>query len=81
MFPRRRIAVFIDGCFWHGCPDHFVAPKSNIDYWDPKIQRNRDRDLATNAALASAGWLVLRFWAHDRPEDIAANIAENLRGR
>ena len=56
VFTRARVAVFIDGCYWHGCPDHYIEPASNVEYWRPKIARNRERDTETTAALADAGW-------------------------
>jgi DNA mismatch endonuclease (patch repair protein) len=61
----KKIAVFIDGCFWHGCPKHFRKPKSNRAYWLPKIKRNKARDLKYSAALRRAGWKVLRVWEHE----------------
>lgn len=69
------VAVFIDGCFWHSCPEHSAAPTTNADYWDPKLARNRQRDAENTAALQSAGWLVIRAWAQTPPEDIAAQVA------
>ena len=57
VFTRARVAVFIDGCFWHSCPVHGRVPKSNVDYWMPKLGRNRQRDQEVNAALRGAGWL------------------------
>lgn len=74
VFTRARLAVFIDGCFWHGCPEHFVSPKSNADYWVPKIETNRRRDLDTTAQLESEGWTVLRYWEHDDPQSVAEAI-------
>ncbi|PPF75630.1 very short patch repair endonuclease [Pseudoclavibacter sp. Z016] len=74
VFTRRRVAVFVDGCFWHGCPLHAVMPKSNVDYWGPKLQRNQERDQATNSHLRETGWLVLRFWEHENPDDVAGVI-------
>ena len=79
VFTRRRIAVFIDGCFWHGCPQHFVAPKVNADYWGPKIARNRERDLDTTWRLEADGWQVLRFWEHERPSQVAERIEAVVR--
>ncbi|WP_164234104.1 very short patch repair endonuclease [Microbacterium hydrocarbonoxydans] len=76
VFTRLHIAVFIDGCFWHSCPFHAVSPKQNSDYWLPKLQRNAERDRETDALLADAGWLVLRFWEHESPEDVASEIVE-----
>jgi DNA mismatch endonuclease, patch repair protein len=78
VFTARHIAVFIDGCYWHGCPAHYVASKSNRDYWDDKIAGNIARDSETTAALSNAGWTVLRYWSHDRPEDIAGSIQEHV---
>lgn len=65
VFRPTRVAVFVDGCFWHGCPTHFVPPKTNPGYWREKIGRNVQRDRDTDARLADAGWLVIRFWEHD----------------
>lgn len=71
VFNRRRIVVFIDGCFWHGCPVHAVQPKSNTTYWGPKLARNRERDLEVTAALLNRGWTVLRFWEHEPADSVA----------
>lgn len=78
VFTKRRVAVFIDGCFWHGCPRHATLPKRNSDYWLPKLERNIARDAETNVALADAGWRVLRFWEHESPEHVARSIAEQV---
>lgn len=64
VFPRFRLAVFIDGCFWHGCPAHGSAPKTNADFWSAKIERNRERDSETDRILEAEGWTVLRIWEH-----------------
>lgn len=61
-FPDLRVAVFVDGCFWHGCPEHYVAPTTNAAFWKRKIQRNRANDRSQTARLREAGWVVLRFW-------------------
>ena len=74
VFTRRKIAVFIDGCFWHGCPDHYVIPKTNVHYWSPKIETNLARDADTSAQLREAGWTVLRFWEHQAAADVAALV-------
>jgi DNA mismatch endonuclease (patch repair protein) len=74
VFTRARIAVFIDGCYWHGCPDHYIEPKRNVDYWRPKIERNRERDAETTAELTARGWQVLRFWSHEDPLAVAEEI-------
>ena len=61
---KAKIAIFIDGCFWHGCPKHYVNPKSNIGYWIPKINRNIERDKEVNRHLESNGWKIIRLWEH-----------------
>ncbi|MBJ7354358.1 MAG: very short patch repair endonuclease [Thermoleophilaceae bacterium] len=73
-FPARRIAVFVDGCFWHSCPQHVVVPTSNRDFWIEKLARNRERDLDTNRRLIELGWEVIRVWEHEDPTDAAARI-------
>jgi len=65
VFVGSRVAVFVDGCFWHGCPKHATYPKSNQDYWLPKLAENRDRDRRQSAKLRRAGWRVIRVWEHD----------------
>lgn len=74
VFTKARIAVFIDGCFWHGCPQHATSPKRNSDYWLPKLERNKERDEAATRRLQEAGWTVLRFWEHDDPTESAKAI-------
>jgi DNA mismatch endonuclease (patch repair protein) len=69
-FPGRKLAVFVDGCFWHGCPDHYREPPRNKAYWQPKIERNQARDRRNTEALEKAGWTVLRFWEHEILEDL-----------
>lgn len=70
-FPTRRLAVFVDGCFWHRCPQHGTHPRLNGDFWERKLQRNVERDARVDAALATAGWTVVRCWEHE-PADVAA---------
>lgn len=65
VFIGDRLAVFVDGCFWHGCPEHYREPESNRDYWIPKIERNRERDRRQTEELEDMGWTVLRFWEHE----------------
>lgn len=77
-FPGRRIAVFVDGCFWHGCPEHATWPKQNAEFWRQKIEANRLRDADTSSRLLDAGWTVLRFWEHQSPIDAAENIAQTV---
>lgn len=74
VFPTERVCVFVDGCYWHGCPIHYVASKSNASYWSTKIQQNRDRDGETDNALISAGWLIVRAWEHEDPEAVADSV-------
>jgi DNA mismatch endonuclease (patch repair protein) len=69
IFRNPNVAIFVDGCFWHGCPKHGRNPKSNRDYWLPKLRRNRLRDLAIKKQLTKLGWRVLRLWEHDLAED------------
>jgi DNA mismatch endonuclease (patch repair protein) len=78
VFTRRRIAVFIDGCFWHGCPLHYRAPGTNAGYWQPKIARNVERDAETTLALVNAGWRVLRYWEHEPASEIVDDIVREL---
>ncbi len=65
VFPRQRLALFIDGCYWHMCPDHCVLPKTRLDFWLPKLQGNRHRDAEVDALLSARGWKVLRAWEHE----------------
>jgi DNA mismatch endonuclease (patch repair protein) len=76
VFVSAKVAVFVDGCFWHGCPIHGTNPKSNGEWWATKLQRNRERDFETNQLLAEAGWMVVRVWEHEPPDEAAINIAE-----
>lgn len=76
-FTRGCLAVFIDGCFWHGCPEHGRRPQvKNRHYWGPKIARNVERDIEHTQALAASGWTVLRFWEHEAPGTVALRIRE-----
>jgi DNA mismatch endonuclease (patch repair protein) len=79
VFPRHRVAVFVDGCFWHSCPDHGTAPSTNSEYWRAKLARNLERDAMNNEALARAGWKVLRIWEHEPAQGAAARIEHELR--
>jgi DNA mismatch endonuclease (patch repair protein) len=65
VFTAKRVAVFIDGCFWHCCPEHGSQPASNTWYWEPKLRRNVERDRAADTALGEAGWTVIRLWEHE----------------
>lgn len=64
-FPRQRVAVALDGCIWHGCPEHGMRPRTNAEYWYAKIASNVARDERTDEALAEAGWMMLRIWEHE----------------
>ena len=81
VFTRRKVAVFVDGCFWHGCPEHYRAPGANGTYWSGKLQRNIARDEHVNAVLAEAGWEVVRVWEHEPPTTAAVRIAAVVRSR
>lgn len=74
VFTRIHVVVFIDGCFWHACPEHATSPKRNSDYWLPKLRRNVQRDCETNDRLRDAGWTVLRFWEHEDPDFVANTV-------
>jgi DNA mismatch endonuclease (patch repair protein) len=78
-FTKQRIACFIDGCFWHSCPEHFVPPQTHPEFWRRKFEQNRTRDLETNTLLAEHGWTALRFWEHEDPKIVAHNIREAVR--
>lgn len=71
LFPRLKIAVFVDGCFWHGCPEHYIPPKSNDSFWRIKVDTNRSRDQDTTERLTQAGYTVLRFWEHEPVGQVA----------
>lgn len=81
VFPTQRIAIFVDGCFWHCCPDHASWPKSNADWWRDKLRANVRRDRRTDAALTAAGWLVIRVWEHEMPRDASDRIEQAVRAR
>lgn len=77
-FPGKRVAFFIDGCFWHGCTAHRTVPKSNGVWWQAKLNENRRRDRDTTEVLVEQGWTVLRFWEHDAQGDVLAAVASAL---
>jgi DNA mismatch endonuclease, patch repair protein len=81
VFRPVKVVVFIDGCFWHGCPVHGTWPKLNAEFWRDKIESNRRRDADTDARLAEAGWHVIRVWEHEDPLEAARRIEGVVRGR
>lgn len=78
-FPGRKLAVFVDGCFWHGCPDHCVPPKNNAEWWAEKLRKNVARDRDTDLVLEREGWRVRRFWEHHDMVEAADTIHETVR--
>lgn len=78
VFTARKVAVFVDGCFWHCCPLHGAQPKTNDWYWSPKLKRNVERDREADAALTSAGWTVVRIWEHETLEDAVSRVTAHL---
>jgi DNA mismatch endonuclease (patch repair protein) len=79
VFRSRRLAVFVDGCFWHGCPEHATSPKTNGEWWGAKLARNTERDMDTDRRLTEAGWRVVRVWEHEDPLVAGERIAAILR--
>lgn len=80
VFRQAKVAVFVDGCFWHGCPLHFKLPTTNEGYWHKKIEGNRLRDLAAVENLERNGWVACRFWAHEDPLAVARVILAKVKG-
>lgn len=76
VFTRSRVAVFVDGCFWHGCPEHYTAPETNADYWTAKLERNQARDKRDTMRLEDAGWTVIRIWECEVKEELPRLISE-----
>ena len=84
VFRRQQVAVFIDGCFWHGCPEHYVPPRSRRDFWEEKLRTNVDRDRQQTKVLEEAEWTVLRFWecqVHDQLGRVVGKIQRALEGQ
>lgn len=81
VFTRAHLAVFLDGCFWHGCPEHHTLSQTNTKYWVDKLESNRRRDRQTDEWLNEAGWEVLRVWEHENPYDAALRVREAYRRR
>jgi DNA mismatch endonuclease (patch repair protein) len=80
VFRARQVAVFVDGCFFHRCPEHGTTPRSNSWYWGPKLDRNVARDQRIDAALQALGWIVIRVWEHEAPAQAATRIAAAVQG-
>lgn len=81
VFSKAKVAVQVDGCWWHGCEEHHTTAKTNADFWAEKIRRNRERDADTDARLAVEGWLVVRVWEHEDVDEAAARIASAVADR
>ena len=81
VFTRLRVAVFVDGCFWHVCPDHSKPPRNNEWYWSPKLQRNVARDHEVTTSLREAGWQVIRVWEHEPLEEAVATVEQAVQER
>lgn len=79
VFRRAKVAVFVDGCFWHGCPKHGSKPKTHSKWWREKIRKNRERDAETNVKLKKAGWVVIRIWEHESSRKAAGKIERAVR--
>jgi len=82
-FPSKKVAIFVDGCFWHGCPIHSRLPRSNEEYWHPKLKKNIERDKEKTKRLEADGWQVLRFWEHElrEIENVLAKIHLSLKDK
>lgn len=81
VFRGPKVAVYVDGCFWHGCPEHGSTPKSNQDFWREKIQRNKERDRDTVERLEEEGWVAVRVWEHEDPAEAADRVEDVVRSR
>lgn len=76
LFPKMKIAVFVDGCYWHGCPEHLRASSKNAQFWRTKIEGNQSRDAETDRLLRDAGWTVIRVWEHEDPVEASARVSD-----
>jgi DNA mismatch endonuclease (patch repair protein) len=81
VFRSAKVAVFVHGCFWHGCPKHYSSPKSNMRYWSEKVRRNRERDVETRLLLKRRGWRVLVFWEHQPAESCSVRVVSAVSER
>jgi DNA mismatch endonuclease, patch repair protein len=78
VFPKKKVCIFVDGCFWHGCPRHFTCPKTHADWWKEKVESNRARDRKRSRELTARGWKVLRVWEHSVLENLGS-VANRIR--
>jgi DNA mismatch endonuclease, patch repair protein len=81
IFKSAKVAVFVDGCFWHGCPIHGTWPQANREWWRRKIERNRQRDSDTDQRLTEAGWRVIRAWEHEDLDEVAQRVVRSVKQR
>jgi len=81
IFGPEKVAIYVDGCFWHSCPEHGSMPKANAEFWKQKLERNRQRDGEANAALRERGWAVVRVWEHEEVDEAADRVEDVLRER
>lgn len=81
VFPRERVAVFLDGCFWHGCPEHHTVAATNAQFWADKVSGNMTRDRDTDSRLRAEGWVSVRIWEHDDPTSAALHVRDVVLGR
>jgi DNA mismatch endonuclease, patch repair protein len=81
VFTKARVAVFVDGCFWHSCSEHGTLPKANGGWWRDKLRKNAERDRDTDERLREAGWVVIRVWEHEEPSKAASRVEEAVRLR
>lgn len=81
VFTRAKVAVFLDGCFWHGCPEHHTVATANATFWADKVENNRKRDHDTDGRLAEAGWISVRIWEHEDAAEAARRVEEIVRAR
>ena len=81
VFTRAKVAVFLDGCFWHGCPEHHTVATANATFWADKVENNRKRDRDTDGRLAEAGWISVRIWEHEDAAEAARRVEEIVRAR
>lgn len=81
VFTKARVAVFLDGCFWHGCPEHHTVARTNAAFWANKVEANRARDRETDRRLTEQGWVVIRIWEHEDPRNAASRIRDVVQSR